>query len=173
MKLYAYFVFLVITLFNVINAEHLDAYFWKDDGTNNERMKTTGLASYKMSNFRKGNYIYWYWGSEYQPACRYGYGKVDKRSVQFLKGDSFNKKICIKPNATFYYLQMDFSSNKLGGWNPIGINFERKAAEALLYDCYWRSYKSPSNRRIVNTTASCNSYGCLTRFGWIENKDIC
>jgi len=34
-------------------------------------------------------------------------------------------------------------------------------------------YESPPNTNIVDTTASCNSYRCLTRFGWIYSEDMC
>jgi len=53
---------------------------------------------------------------------------------------------CIKPNADLSYFKS--------------------------LECEWLRYKSPSNVRIINTTASCHKYECLTWYGWIYLHSI-
>ncbi|ORY36566.1 PLC-like phosphodiesterase [Neocallimastix californiae] len=65
-----------------------------------------------------------------------------------MKGDAFNQKTCISANSRLWY----FSST-----DP----------------CEWTYYLSPSNRNEVDNSASCNEYGCLTKFGWIHKEYTC
>ncbi|ORX56639.1 hypothetical protein BCR36DRAFT_164976 [Piromyces finnis] len=108
-----------------------------------------------------------------KPACKIGHGEITKSSVQFIHGDSFNKKICIKPNSVIQYAQLDIPNNKYCFINLEVVDCERILAKAdRFYDCYLRTYRTP-NYKIVNTCASCNKYGYLTRYGWVESKNLC
>ena len=64
------------------------------------------------------------------------------------KGDNYENEICIESYSKLYYFKIHDKESK------------------VTKKCEWTSYTSPSGR-IINTTASCNNNGCLTRFGWV------
>jgi len=140
------FVVLLLIIPYIINAAHLDANIW-----NVGRLKTT--IGKDMYNMKKGNIIYYYYKSGLkEPSCNINIAnsKIDTKNVATLSGDNFDSKICIKPSSFFWYFKISETP-----------------------DCNWTYYESPPNTNIVDTTASCNSYGYLTRFGWVFNEDMC
>jgi len=159
--------FTLLLFITLINADHMDAYWLGGDS-----MQTTGAVHYDMYNMKKGDTIYWYWGSTTQPACSFGNGRVGKTQVGPLRGDNFNKKICIKPRSTIRYLELNIPNNELGGVNLGPVDLERVLGQRISYNCYWKSYTSP-NRKYIDVRASCNKAGCLTRYGWVENRYMC
>ena len=146
---------LLITLFlsipSIINAAHMDAFIW-DEG------RLISSKGKDMYNMIRGNTIYYYYKSGLkEPSCgitiqsekpdENSKSRIFEKNVATLSGDDFDDKTCIKPYADLWYF---------------------KAPE-----CQWVSYKSPPNVKIINTTASCNKYGCLTRYGWVYLQDTC
>ncbi|ORX38093.1 hypothetical protein BCR36DRAFT_375672 [Piromyces finnis] len=136
---------LYITLFIIIasnvNAEHLDAFLYKDNWRDH-RLKTDNNKD--MYNMKKGDTIYYYYKSGLrEPSCSINISnnEIDNPGVGNYKGDEYNDKICIESYSTLFYFKIhDNKSN---------------ASEK----CEWTSYEVP-NERIIDTTASCNNYGC-------------
>ena len=91
--------FLIIPL--IINAEHADAYIYK-----NTPLKT-GNGNV-MFNMRKEDSTMWYYNfnNTTEPACKFNTLNlnIDYLDVKSWTGDSFNKKICIKAQSTLWYI---------------------------------------------------------------------
>jgi len=93
---------------------------------------------------------------------------VGKVKVEFLSGQRFNKKICIKQNATLTYLNL-YIPNNFGYSEP---KTERVLATTFnLFDCKKVNYKP--NVKITDVSVANNNYGCLTRYGWVDKRDLC
>ncbi|KAL6632752.1 hypothetical protein U3516DRAFT_531565 [Neocallimastix sp. 'constans'] len=104
-----------------------------------------------MCNMRKDNTIYYYYTSGLkQLACgiNISNNKKENKNVSTTKGDKFDQETCISSNSRLWY----FSSTE---------------------PCEWTYYLSPSNKNIIDISASCNDYGCLTRYGWVYMEDTC
>ena len=143
---------LVIIIFLItassINVEHLDAFLWIDNWRDH-RLKTD--KNKDIYNMKQGDTIYYYYKAFLrEPLCSINIqnNKIDDPGVGNKKGDDYNDKICIESYSTLYYFK--FHDKK----------------------CEWTSYETSSAKKI-DTTASCNNYGCLTRFGWVYKEYLC
>jgi len=152
---------LFITLFLIIpfiiNAEHAEAFIYKNIYKNTPLITGNGKS---MFNMRKDDSIMWYYNfnNTRVPACKFNTlnSNIDYLDVKTWTGDSYNKRICIKANSILWYFDM--------------INNNESEEELF---CHWKDYKLNSNDNISNINASCNRQGCLTKFGWVKNQYIC
>jgi len=132
---------------------------WKGD-----RLVTTGVVEYLLYTIKVGNKIYHYFGNVYQPACSYDLKSKTlnhKLSVASIKGDKFNKKICIRPNSKLMYISIDMPKNVYDKFNFDSFDYE-KIFVVLdnAYKCNVEYYTTP-NYKISNAIASSNNEGCL------------
>jgi len=129
---------------------------------NGTRIYDPGNGGYKLSIFRIDDEVWVYYGSWHQPACISHFWdsgnsvSITVGDAMLRSGDKFSGKICIKSGCIAMYAAPNSQ------YTLSNIDTDKC--------CPFKGNRL--NSRVCNIDASCNSEGCITKYGYVRKDCI-